>query len=77
MITERFEELVAMPAAALDTHVRDLELQRRRLAAELAAATAVVEQRMQFLDDGHRSMSGYLKANLNCSGRIGSDGSAR
>ncbi|MGA9277291.1 DUF222 domain-containing protein, partial [Ilumatobacter sp.] len=62
------EELVAMPAAGLDEVLRAVELERRDVEARLALVAAVVEQRQQFLSDGHRSMSAYLKAHLNCSG---------
>ena len=56
-----------MTGVELDATIRSLELEQRRVAAELAAATAVIEGRMTFLDDGHRSMKAYLKATLNCS----------
>ena len=68
MDTSFVDELVGLPAAALDDVLRAAELERRDAEAKLAMIAAVVEQRQQFLTDGHRSMSGYLKAHLNCSG---------
>lgn len=68
MIAERIEECMAMSHAELDEFLRDAELAHRALEADMAAAAAVVEARMQFLDDGHYAMSSYLKAHLNCSG---------
>lgn len=65
---EFLEELVAMPSAQLDELLRATELERRDAELRMATIAAVVEQRQQFLTDGHRSMSGYLKAHLNCSG---------
>ncbi len=57
-----------MAGTELDASIRSLEERQRELAAELSIATAVVEGRMVFLDDGHRSMKSYLKATVNCSG---------
>lgn len=57
-----------MPAAQLDEVLRAIELERRETEARLAMVAAVVEQRQQFLSDGHRSMRAYLTAHLNCSG---------
>ncbi len=57
-----------MPPARLDELLRAAELDRRDAEAKLALIAAVVEQRQQFLTDGHRSMTGYLEAHLNCSG---------
>lgn len=62
------EELVGLPAAALDDLLRETELERRAAESKLAMIAAVVEQKQQFLIDGHRSMSAYLKAQINCSG---------
>lgn len=62
------DDLVATPPAQLDEMLRSVELERRDAEARLALIAAVVEQRQQFLSDGHRSMSTYLKAHLNCSG---------
>ncbi|WP_040492601.1 HNH endonuclease signature motif containing protein [Ilumatobacter nonamiensis] len=68
MDTGFVDELVAMPTAALDELLRAAELERRDAEVKLALIASVAEQRQQFLSDGHRSMAGYLKAHLNCSG---------
>lgn len=68
MSTTLIESLVELPASMLDDELRAAERERRAIESRLAAITAVAEQRMQFMADGHRSMSGYLKAHLNCSG---------
>ncbi len=68
MVVTYIEELVELPASMLDDVLGATELERRRIEARLASITAVAEQKAQFLADGHRSMSGYLKAHLNCSG---------
>ncbi len=51
----------------LDERIRTNELERRRLDAEHSALIAVAEHRRLFDDDGHRSMSAYRRATLNCS----------
>ena len=61
------QHLTEMPEAALDQRIRELELQRRRLDAELAAAVAVAEHRRLGATDGHRTVNAYLRAALNCS----------
>ena len=66
------DELVAMPSAALDELLRATELERRDVEQRMALIAAVVEQKSQFLVDGHRSMSAYLKAQINCSGTTAS-----
>jgi hypothetical protein len=66
------DTLVAMPSAALDELLRETELDRRDVERRLALITAVVEQKQQFLVDGHRSMNTYLKAQINCSGATAS-----
>lgn len=62
------EGLVESTGSALDELLRATELERRAAETKLAMIAAVVEQKQQFLVDGHRSMSAYLKAHLNCSG---------
>ncbi|HUF97546.1 MAG TPA: DUF222 domain-containing protein, partial [Ilumatobacter sp.] len=46
----------------LDARIGDIELQRRRLDAELAVTIAVAEQHQVYLADGHRTMQAYLQA---------------
>jgi hypothetical protein len=60
-------DLEQLPDVALDGRIRALELERRRLDAELAAAVAVAERRQVPAIDGHRSLAAYLRATLNCS----------
>ncbi len=47
---------------------RELELQRRRIEAEMAAVVAVADARGVYGDDGHRSIKGWMRANANWSG---------
>ncbi len=68
MDQEFIDELVALPSAELDELLRQAELERRAAEQRLAMIAAVVEQKSQFLTDGHASMSAYLKAQINCSG---------
>ncbi len=68
MVDVVIAELVEMSDSALDARIRELELQRRRLDAELAASIAVADDRRLFELDGHRSMRGYLGATCNWSG---------
>ncbi len=52
----------------LDARIRELELQRRQIEAELAGAVAVADRRGLHHVDGHRSIASYLRATLNWSG---------
>ena len=47
---------------------RELELERRRIEAEMAAVVAVADARGVYGDDGHRSIKGWMRANANWSG---------
>lgn len=67
MYDELVDELMGRSASELDDHVRALELDRRRIDAELAAAVGEVDRRRMYLDDGHRSTKGYLRATCNWS----------
>jgi len=67
MNTAFVEELVGLSTSELDELLRATELERRAAESKLALVAAVVEQKQQFLTDGHRSMNGYLKAHINCS----------
>ena len=60
------EHLVA-PVAVLDAELRRLEVQRREIEARMAAVVTAVERSAAFAVDGHRSISAYLRATLNCS----------
>lgn len=65
------EQLAGLDDAAVTERFRQLESDGRRLEAELAAVVAEAKRRLLFLDDGHRSMAGWLRANANlASGQI-------
>ena len=53
---------------SITARFRELELQRRRIEAEIAAVVAVAEARNVYGDDGHRSIKGWMRANANWSG---------
>jgi hypothetical protein len=67
MFADRITALTERSEAELDAHIRDLEAQRRRLDAELAAAIAVADHRGLHRVDGHRTMGAYLRATCNWS----------
>ncbi|MFN3258078.1 MAG: DUF222 domain-containing protein [Ilumatobacter sp.] len=67
MFSECVEELVGSSDADLHERIGALELQRRRIEAELAAAIAVADARQLNQIDAHRSMRNYLKATCNWS----------
>jgi hypothetical protein len=66
-VEELMEELRGCSDADLDGRVRALELERRRVDAELALAAAEVDRRRCYLDDGHRTLRAYLRATCNAS----------
>ncbi len=53
--------------SSLDDRVRSLELERRRIEAELALTSGEIDRRRSYLDDGHRSLKAYLRATCNYS----------
>jgi hypothetical protein len=61
------EELIGCGDNALDERLRGLELERRRIEAELALTANEISRRRSYLDDGHRSLSAYLRATGNYS----------
>ena len=61
------EELLERSDSELDERVRGLELERRRVEAELALAAGEIDRRRSYLDDGHRSLKAYLRATCNYS----------
>jgi hypothetical protein len=50
------EELMECSDSGLDDRVRALELERRRIEAELALTAGEIDRRRSYLDDGHRSL---------------------
>jgi hypothetical protein len=67
MIEELVDELAGSTDSQLDDRVRSIELERRRLDAELAATLAEIDRRTSYLDDGHRTFTAYLRATCNWS----------
>lgn len=67
MFDDLLSELMELSDDELDTRIRDIELERRRLDAELAAAITVAEHRQLPAVDDHRSINAYLRATINCS----------
>jgi hypothetical protein len=59
------EELMECSDSDLDDRVRTLELERRRIEAELAVTAGEIDRRRSYLDDGHRSLKAYLRATCN------------
>ena len=55
------EELMSCSDTDLDDRVRALELERRRVEAELALTAGEIDRRRSYLDDGHRSLQAYLR----------------
>lgn len=66
MIEDRVDEYLSLTAAELDARLRTSFESQRRLDADIAAALAVVDQRSDFADDGHRSTHAYVRATINC-----------
>lgn len=62
MFAELASVMVGLSDHELDERIRELELLRRRTESELAAAIAVADARQLNAADGHRSMTGYLRA---------------
>ncbi len=67
MFSDLLEALMGLPDAALDSRIREIELERRQLDTELAAAVKIAENRRLGAEDGHRTTNSYLRATLNCS----------
>jgi hypothetical protein len=65
---ELLDGFVGVPPRELNDRVGELELRRRALDAETAAGIHVAEMSGSFSMDGHRSMTGFLKAKFNWSG---------
>ncbi len=67
MSTAVAELLSGLDDGLLDDRLRQLEVHRRRVIAEQALAIAAAEARSLHVVDGHHSMTGFLRATLNCS----------
>jgi hypothetical protein len=67
MFLDLVDGLMGLPDQALDDRIGEIELERRRLDTELAAAVRVAEQRRLGAVDGHRTINSYLRATLNSS----------
>lgn len=68
MFAAMVDELSASTDAELDDLLAEAELARRATEVRVAAIAAVIAHRGSFADHGHRSMKGFLKQRLNCSG---------
>ena len=66
MFTEFVDECLGLPDETLDERLRANELELRRLTAERAVLVGVAEHRGVFTGE-HRSMTGFLRATVNCS----------
>jgi hypothetical protein len=69
MFASLVDELQGLDNDAATERLRELELQRRRIDAETAALITLAQARGIHRDDGHSSVAGWLRANLNWSGR--------
>lgn len=54
-------ELLDCEDSVLDDRVRTLELERRRIEAELALTANEINRRRSYADDGHRNLAAYLR----------------
>ena len=62
------DSLIGVPPDELTERLRTLELQRRRLHAELAVTIGLADQQRAYVIDGHRTIKNYLQANCSWSG---------
>lgn len=65
MFGELLAEYIEQPSAALDEHLRELELAARQLDARRLAVRAAAELRQVPALDGHTSTQAYLRATCN------------
>lgn len=63
------DDLAGLDDVAVTERFRQLELEARRVEAELAVVVAEAKRRHLYLDDRHRSMAGWLRANANLAHR--------
>ncbi len=63
------DSLLGLPPEVLTERLGSLELQRRRLHAELAVTIGLVDQQGVYAADGHRTIKSYLLANCSWSGQ--------
>ena len=68
MFATLVDEVQSLDNGDVTARLRELELQQRRLDAEMAAVVSVASARGVHRDDGHLSVAGWLRANLNWSG---------
>ncbi|MEP4650081.1 MAG: DUF222 domain-containing protein, partial [Ilumatobacter sp.] len=67
MFSEVIDGLVEMTADQILERFRDLELRRRHIDAEQAILVAAIDARSIAQCEGHRTINGFLRAELNCS----------
>jgi hypothetical protein len=68
MFATLVDEVQSLDNGDVTARLRQLELQHRRIDAEMAAVVSVAAARGVHRDDGHLSVAGWLRANLNWSG---------
>lgn len=67
MFSEVVDGLVAMTGDDVLGRFRELELQRREIESELVIVVSVIDARSIAQREGHRTINGFLRAELNCS----------
>jgi hypothetical protein len=67
MLATVLDELQGLDDRAITRRLRDLELERRRVDAELLATMSVAQARGVYREDGHHGLAGWVRANLNWS----------
>jgi hypothetical protein len=66
MFAALIDDLVGRTIHELDNELADAKRQRDEADLKIAAITAAVDSTQTFQDHGHRSVTGYLKQQLNC-----------
>ena len=67
MLTSAVNSSSGLDGTSLTERLRNLELEARRVEADLAAVISESQRRGEYGDDSHTSMKGWLKANANWS----------
>ncbi len=67
MFAALIDDLMGQPIDVVDAALAAAKAKRDEAELKIAAITAVVDQGQLFQDHGHRSVTGYLKQQLNCS----------
>lgn len=67
MFSDVVDGLVGATDDAVVSRFRELELQRREIEAEQALVVSAIDARSIAQKEGHRTLNGFLRAELNCS----------